>query len=179
MPGATEKETDETWESLYTYNELFNMEIILKNEDYPNTRIYAALKRLPGSTLAWSFLANNNCSFKAQQAYDSLVSWASKILRWGTVRHEVGHALGLIHTPNDPESVMYPQMRGQWELNETDIQQMLGLGYRRRRAPEVPPPIPTPKIKVSSVVTVDGKEYELFPENNNGVNPWWPTLERV
>ena len=57
------------------------------------------------------------------EAEDQFVLWC------GTVKHEVGHALGFNHTPNDPDSVMYPSMRGQWLLNRTDLANMRGRGY--------------------------------------------------
>ena len=53
------------------------------------------------------------------------------ILWVGTFKHEVGHALGLSHTPNDPDSVMYPSMRGQWLLNATDINNLSRNGYKK------------------------------------------------
>lgn len=174
MPGTSKEETEAVWNSLSTYEELFELKIPRRPEDYPDTRIFASLRALPGSTLAWSFLANNSCGFKAQQAYDSTVNWSSKILRTGTIRHEVGHALGMRHTPSDPRSVMYPSMRGQWELNSTDINQMLRLGYKRRTEPI--PPTPDPEgVVVTAIVTVDGKSYELEEKGSgNSSGGWWP-----
>lgn len=141
FPGLSPEDTRRAWESLSQYEQLFEMACPRKPEEYPNTRVYAALQALPGSVLAWSNLATNNCSFRAQQAYDSTINWSLK-LAIGTVRHEVGHAFGMNHTPSDPDSVMYPSMRGQTELNQTDIAQMVRLGYKRRTDPPVPPPPP-------------------------------------
>lgn len=172
LPGTTAAETTATWDSLSTYEELFDLRMPRRPGDYPNTRIYAALKALPGSTLAWSFLANNSCGFKAQQAYDSTVSWSSKVLRTGTIRHEVGHALGMRHTPQDRSSVMYPSMRGQWELNATDIRQLERLGYKRRTAPIPPPPNPEGPV-VSVIVKVDDKTFEFETKNGGGNGGWW------
>lgn len=174
FPGASKEETDTAWKSLSTYQDLFNLRMPLRPFNYPRTRIYASLKALPGSTLAWSYLANNSCGFRAQQAYDSTVSWSSKSLRIGTVRHEVGHALGMNHTSRDPNSVMYPSMRGQWKLNETDIKNMLARGYKRRT--DSPPPDSPNGHVVTATVTVDGKVYELEEKNGNGNGGggWWP-----
>ena len=174
MPGASKAETDAAWESLSTYTELFNLRIVLAKGRYPQTRIHASLKRLPGSTLAWSFLPNNNCSSRLEQAYDSTVSWSKESLRVGTIRHEVGHALGMNHTPSDRNSVMYPSMNGQFELNETDIRNMLGLGYKRRTGPPPPDPDTPAEPKVSVVVRVGDERYEhAWPRGNND-NPFWP-----
>lgn len=53
------------------------------------------------------------------------------VLWIGTVTHEVGHALGLNHTPNDRDSVLYPSMGGQFMLNSTDIRNLEGRGYSK------------------------------------------------
>lgn len=51
------------------------------------------------------------------------------VLATGTLAHEIMHALGGNHTPGDPDSVLYPSMRGQYILNRTDIRNFSGLGY--------------------------------------------------
>lgn len=55
------------------------------------------------------------------------------VLSVGTFKHEVMHAMGGRHTPSDPDSVLYPSMRGQYLLNRTDIGNFLGLGYSKVR----------------------------------------------
>jgi hypothetical protein len=137
-PGMSAEETTGIWIKVQRdYEARFILRMPLNPEDYPRTRIYAALKALPGSTLAWSYLATGNCSSRLQQAYDSTISW-SVSLATGTWKHEVGHALGMNHTPNDRNSLMYPSMNGQTTLNQTDISQMVRLGYKERTEPDPP-----------------------------------------
>jgi len=159
-PGLTEEQTQQVWESVpEEFNRLFDMTVVLKKDQYPETRIAAILKSLPGPTLAWSYKADNNCSSRLRQAYDNTTTWSVN-LATGVRKHECGHALGLDHTPNDPDSLMYPSMRGQTKLNETDIDQMVRIGYRRRDGDPPTKPPPVPKRKLSVVVTVDGKPYQ-------------------
>ena len=135
LPGLSEIETTKIWQEVKEeYERLFEMGIILRPEHYPDTQIHAGLKALPGPTLAWSYLATSNCGDRLQQAYDDTIKW-SFALGLGTVGHEIGHAFGLEHTPNDPDSLMYPSMRGQTTLNKTDIKQMVQKGYVRRTEP--------------------------------------------
>jgi len=152
-PGLTEEQTQQVWESVpKEFNRLFQMKVELRKDQYPATRIAAISKSLPGSTLAWSYLADDNCASNLRQAYDNTTTWSVQ-LATGTRKHECGHAFGLNHTPNDPDSLMYPSMRGQTKLNKTDVAQMLRIGYKLRE--DAPPPKPN----VSVVVTVDGKTY--------------------
>lgn len=158
-PGLTQEQTTGIWESVKEeYEELFELGLKLYPGQYPRTRIYAALKALPGSTLAWSYLAQNNCAARLRQAYDSTTRW-SVPLATGTWKHEVGHALGLEHTPSDRNSLMYPSMNGQTGLNETDIRQMIQKGYKRRTTPVDPVDPVDPDNPIKVTVLVDGKFY--------------------
>ena len=138
-PGLTEAETTAVWQAVKEeYERLFDLTMILRGADgYGTSRINAQLLALPGSTLAWSYLANNNCGARLQQSYDTTIRW-SMGLAIGTWKHEIGHALGMNHTPNDRNSLMYPSMNGQSGLNQTDIAQMQRLGYARRTKPPDP-----------------------------------------
>ncbi len=135
MPGLTEAETDGMWQGTKDeYERLFEIGIRLAKDEYPNTELYASLKQLFGPTLAWSELARNRCGIRLEEAYDNTIQWSVKLAE-GTNKHEVGHFFGMMHTPNDPRSLMYPSMNGQTGLNATDIAQMIRLGYKRRTSP--------------------------------------------
>ncbi|HLB47772.1 MAG TPA: matrixin family metalloprotease [Anaerolineales bacterium] len=138
-PGLTETDQFAVWKSVKDeYERLFDLQFVLRAEQgYGSSRINAKLLALPGSVLAWSYLATSNCADRLQQAYDSTIRWSVN-LAIGTWKHEVGHALGMNHTPSDPRSLMYPSMNGQTGLNATDIAQMERIGYKRRTAP---PPV--------------------------------------
>ena len=161
-PGLTQTETNEIWNAVHDeYGQRFELFMPLRPQDYPRTRIYAALKALPGSTLAWSYLANNNCSARLRQAYDNTIRW-SVPLALGTFKHEVGHALGMEHTPGDRNSLMYPSMNSQTKLNQTDIDQMVRIGYKLREDEPVDPVDPDPDEPdgpVKVLVVVGGKTY--------------------
>ena len=55
------------------------------------------------------------------------------VLAAGTITHEIMHAMGGNHTPNDADSVLFPQMRGQYILNHTDVRTFKRLGYSEDR----------------------------------------------
>jgi len=135
-PGLTEAEQNAVWKSVKDeYERLFQMQFVLRAADgYGSSRINAKLLSLPGSVLAWSYLATSNCADRLQQAYDNTIRWSLN-LAIGTWKHEVGHAMGMQHTPSDPRSLMNPSMNGQTGLNATDIAQMLRIGYKRRTSP--------------------------------------------
>lgn len=160
VPGLNATNTAAVWQNVKKeYESRFVLRLLLSPERYPDTRIYAALKALPGPTLAWSYLAESDCGARLRQAYDNTIRWTMP-LAVGTWKHEVGHALGMEHTPGDPESLMYPSMNGQTGLNETDIQQMQDIGYKLRPQDPSPDPDPLPPgKKVSVAVFVDGNTY--------------------
>lgn len=181
LPGATKEETDEAWDFLAQYERLFEMRCPRRPDLYGSARVNAKMQRLPGPTLANSNLANNNCGYQVRQNYDSTISWRSKKLRDGVIGHEFGHAVGMRHTPQDRNSLLYPSANGQVLLNDTDIAQLIQLGYKRRTEP-LPPPPPDPPPpggpRVSAIVRIDGRQYELVQANGDGGdndNPFWPT----
>lgn len=104
-------------------------------------RIWITDAALPGSTLAWSFLANNSCGSSLEQRYDTLVDWNEDYLT-ATIVHEVGHALGITHS-DDRDDIMYPSITmNTIKPSAGDVRRAVAIGYHKRISPL--PPIPDP-----------------------------------
>ena len=100
--------------------------------------IWAGLGRLGGSTLAWSYLAQNSCQTVLEQRYDNDRSWALNFLST-VASHEIGHAYGLPHN-RDGSALMYPSIHSKSLArrgypNNTDLGQAKGLGYTLSGSP--------------------------------------------
>lgn len=135
-PGLTEADTDRAFwapANNWTYA-LADVEMVAVNGSTSrgDARIYAGLKSLEGSTLAWSYLATNNCNDWLEQAYDTGRNWGLAYLAT-VASHEIGHALGLPHN-RDQDALMYPSIHSRsvgrrGYPNSTDLAQAKGLGY--------------------------------------------------
>lgn len=149
LPGVNAAQLEALWrEADGHWEKEFQLSMPLRLSDYPNTRIFAFAANLPGSVLADQYLATGNCGSRLQGRFD-IRDWTSTLLVT-TIAHEHGHALGLGHLNNNL-ATMYPSitnasMSRRGAPHSSDIQAMLNLGYRRRTAPQPPPPDDTEYI---------------------------------
>lgn len=52
--------------------------------------------------------------------------------------HETGHAMGLNHTPGDPDAVMNPATRPRTKIDDTDMRQFMQVVWSHAPHPEAP-----------------------------------------
>lgn len=107
-------EVDRAWrEALGFWNRICGIRLGLIR-DLDAAKIWATSGPLPGSTLAWSYLANDNCAARLEQRYDTTHDWTYDVIR-KTIGHEIGHAIGLPHT-KDKRNLLYPSITNRrWE----------------------------------------------------------------
>lgn len=143
--SAADEESEIAWKQ---WNDVIDVRLH-RVDSASVARIVGTTAALSGSTLAWSYLANNSCQSVLQQRYNSRTNW-SRILFRAVRCHEDGHALGYGHS-SDRRDLMYPYARP--DINkpsEGDIANMVRLGYRRR---ETPTPDPDPDEPLDQTVT--------------------------
>jgi hypothetical protein len=153
------------WErALGAWEKVIGVKFAIQDTFSQSTRIWARAKALPGSTLAWSFLAQNDCSARLEQAYDTTTSWRPRFLQ-ATIGHEVGHALGAGHSRNQ-RALMWPSITDIVEPQQADVAAMRALGYGEPVPPQQPQPPPappgTPVPGRGTFTTLEGVTYNLI-----------------
>ena len=130
----------------------FTLELV---EERSEARVVVRAESLAGSTLAWSHLANNDCGGK-EQRYD-VRRWTLHVF-FLTVLHEVGHLIGLPHTPGN--FVMNPSIIESLPgLTASDKSRAIALGYGPSKLdPDEPedPDDPTDPTPAGGIVKISG-----------------------
>ncbi len=162
-----DRSINETWEHGVTrWNEVCGV-VLSHVESMSDARIRATASRMSGSTLAWSYLPNNNCSEVLAQRYNTRVSWSFRYL-WTTITHEIGHAIGLSHGGH---GIMKPYNDNSTvALGSWDIAQAVKRYGKRTDVPDPPPDDPpTPKPGRRWAIT---KAYKLMYGKPVVVEEW-------
>lgn len=143
LPGLSQADTDKVWWAVANNwsQALADVQMSVANVGDRAVQIFAGLKALSGSTLAWSYLARNNCNVQLEQAYNTGVRWVLD-LACATASHEVGHALGFEHDTHR-ESLMFYAVHAAGRArygypNEADMRQAQRLGYKPSGLPQLP-----------------------------------------
>ncbi len=127
--------------------------------------VYTHMRHIDGRSgvLAWSMLPGINWpkeGNQCEQRDDSGENWSATSWLWLAVRiHELGHALGLDHSPRQ-EDIMYFAMNGTRMPSANDIRRMVVLYGPPGTDPPPPDPDPVPTELVVGETLTPGR-YEL------------------
>lgn len=139
-------------EALRSWSDRLKVDFLLDDAAGRSAHIWADKGRLSGTTLAWSYLAQDTCATSLEQRYNTAVNWAVRYLQ-AVAAHELGHAIGYPHT-NERGALMYPYARAEIYLpTEIDIRNGVRLGYERRDEP-LPDPEPEPDPNDERVIAI-------------------------
>lgn len=143
LPGLNQQQTDLVFDAACRSITREFKDITLTSVPYGQStsgvEIFANLKALSGSTLAWSYLARNQCGITLEQAYNTRVNW---VVRSGitVAKHELIHAMGGPHV-NHRSATMFPSIHSEslgryGYLHAADLSMMRGIGYTQSGLPQ-------------------------------------------
>lgn len=143
LPGLTQAETDLAFDaacrSLTRALGDVAIEAVPYGQPTDDCQIVADAKGLGNSTLAWSYLARNDCRAKLAQAYNSGMRWNVRKLITVAI-HEIIHAFGGPHV-NHRSATEFPSIHSEslarfgW-LHAADVSMLKGIGYEFSGLPQ-------------------------------------------
>ena len=136
LPGMTKEQTRLAFICAMNTMNLPTDAFIAPTDDWSRrgANIWAGVGRLSGSTLAWSYLAQNRCDAILEQRYNSGRSWGNFWYTVTVAAHELLHAWGHQHL-NTRGALMRPEIntesvgRKGW-MSAADFAQARRLGYQ-------------------------------------------------
>jgi len=135
LPGLTQEDTDGVYWAMANNLDacLSDVEILPDlDRNSAGARGWDKLEAMSGGTLAWNYLAQNNCGVQLQGAWNSNVRW-DKQTAATTGTHEKMHWLGANHSKDATATIYYAitaASKSRYGFpNATDIGILKSLGY--------------------------------------------------